>query len=304
MTTIAHLTTPDNRPRFYATYCDLQGTATVLDDATILFAAEGAHDEQGKLTLEALDPDLLLAGHIPTADAQREADRLQHPWVAAVQAVAVRAKAALGEASHARIEKAVQIVLNGGVHLNDDHSAVVASQHEPLKGYAVGCVCPCADYSHAPSKLCKHKIAKHLHTRALELAEVPSAPTAPVWQQDAVEIEPVAPTAPVLPALGEAPASVNVRVIIQGRECQITLRDTDEARLLQRLSVVLVQYPLPEAGAPVAPVAPAAPAAQIPAAIGGGYCVLHGVQMRQHGNDRGIWWSHKTEEGYCKGGTR
>lgn len=44
--------------------------------------------------------------------------------------------------------------------------------------------------------------------------------------------------------LPEAPASVNVRVQIQGREVQITLRDVDEERLLDRLAKVLERFPV------------------------------------------------------------
>ncbi len=44
--------------------------------------------------------------------------------------------------------------------------------------------------------------------------------------------------------LPEAPASANVFVTLKGRQVQLTLRDTCEARLLHRLSVVLDQFPL------------------------------------------------------------
>ena len=44
-------------------------------------------------------------------------------------------------------------------------------------------------------------------------------------------------------ALPEAPCSVNVRLTIDGRDVQLTLRDQDEGRLLARLAAVLKQYP-------------------------------------------------------------
>jgi hypothetical protein len=44
------------------------------------------------------------------------------------------------------------------------------------------------------------------------------------------------------PPLPEAPASVNVRVQVAGREVQWTLRDTDEARLAARLEALLARY--------------------------------------------------------------
>ena len=43
--------------------------------------------------------------------------------------------------------------------------------------------------------------------------------------------------------LPEAPASVNVRLTIGGREVQWTFRDTDEARLADRLLALLARFP-------------------------------------------------------------
>jgi hypothetical protein len=63
---------------------------------------------------------------------------------------------------------------------------------------------------------------------------------------------PIAATPAVLTTLPDAPASVNVRVTIQGRECQITLRDTDEGRLLARLETLLQRYPAPVQAPPAA----------------------------------------------------
>jgi hypothetical protein len=39
--------------------------------------------------------------------------------------------------------------------------------------------------------------------------------------------------------LPEAPCSVNCHITIAGRQCQLTLRDSDEGRLLARLQAVL-----------------------------------------------------------------
>lgn len=76
MFTIAHPTPPDNRPRYFATYFgDITGVATVLDAGTILFALDGAHGVEGQMTLAARDPELVLAGHVATATAQRQADQ-------------------------------------------------------------------------------------------------------------------------------------------------------------------------------------------------------------------------------------
>jgi len=104
------------------------------------------------------------------------------------------------------------------------------------------------------------------------------------------------PAQPTPAPLPEAPASVNVRVLIGGREVQWTLRDTDEARLAERLTALLARYPVTEAP----PTSPAlAPAAQ---PTPEGWCVRHAVQMKlNHGKDSRTWYSHKTAEGWCKG---
>ena len=44
--------------------------------------------------------------------------------------------------------------------------------------------------------------------------------------------------------LPEAPASINVHLELAGRQVQLTLRDSDEGRLLQRLDAVLQRFPL------------------------------------------------------------
>lgn len=224
--------------RYYATLHEIEGIATITPDG-VLFQANGATGPEGTISMDIHEPGLVLAGRCDLADAQREADREAHPWYRAVQTVAERAKMALGEASHSRIAKAVEIVLAGGVHLNDDgHSAVVASQSEPLKGYAVNGACPCPDFCKAPAQLCKHRIAAHMQRRALELAQPPSeAPEPPAYTPQEVAL--VAQEALMLP---EAPASVNTFIEVRGHRVQITLRDTDEARLLARLEAVLARY--------------------------------------------------------------
>ena len=49
--------------------------------------------------------------------------------------------------------------------------------------------------------------------------------------------------------LPEAPASLNVKVLVQGHEVQVTLRGTDEAALLGRLQALLTRQdirPIPK----------------------------------------------------------
>ena len=92
------------------------------------------------------------------------------------------------------------------------------------------------------------------------------------------EETPMPPTPAAVP-LPEAPASVNVRVTIGGREVQWTLRDTDEGRLAVRLEALLARYPLPQppaqtpqpgpATVPAPATAPASETAPVLAALQG-----------------------------------
>jgi hypothetical protein len=216
---------------------------------------------------------------------------VQTPWETAVATVANRAKAALDDASYTRIDKAVALVLAGGVTLTDTCKAYVASQSRPLTQYTVEGSCPCRDFPTAPSHLCTHKLAAGLQRRAMELAEPPA------WEAEPLSTEPAPVPLPVpqASALPEAPASVNCYITLHGRQVQITLRDTDEARLLQRLSAVLAQYPVPDMSASVAT------AATEPQPTPDGWCLVHGVQMRKNSNDRGVWWSHKHGDQWCRG---
>ena len=92
---------------------------------------------------------------------------------------------------------------------------------------------------------------------------------------------------PVL-ALPEAPASCNVHVTLAGRTVQVTLRDSDEQRLLARLETLLQRFPAEEK-----PEGEQAPPE--------GWCSKHGVQMKLNHKDGRSWWSHRTADGWCKG---
>jgi hypothetical protein len=137
-----------------------------------------------------------------------------------VALVAAKAHAKL-PACRSRIDAAVRLVLLGEVTLLPDGTATVGSCTDPTKTYTVNGTCPCQDYERAPGQLCKHRLAYGIARRAAEM--LPQAPP--------VEPEPVLlPAAPM--ALPEAPASANCHIILEGRQVQITLRDTDEGRLL------------------------------------------------------------------------
>jgi hypothetical protein len=190
-----------------------------------------------------------------------------------VAQVAEKARAILPQAVNGRVDSAVKLVLAGDVEVLDDGSIQVGSS-DPTRYYRlVGTTYTCTYYTQdkAPQGWCKHRISAGIEKRVRELLAALPAPT--------LEAPSVPPA-----ALPEAPASVNVHLTIAGRQVQLTLRDTDETRLLQRLQAVLAQYPLP----------PSQPQ-------GEGWCAKHGVQMTQTTKDGRSWWSHKTDQGWCKG---
>ena len=113
-------------------------------------------------------------------------------WHEAVTQVAEKAKATLPECT-GRVEKAVQIVLNGDVELLQDGKAKVASQSNGTTQYfVVKGECTCKDYPKAPQGFCMHRLAYGIHKRAYPLAKAkldagtngqttaPAQPEAPV----------------------------------------------------------------------------------------------------------------------------
>ena len=170
-------------------------------------------------------------------------------------------------ALNGRVEKACKLVLGGDVELHDDGTALVNSLTHPTLTYQIAPgLCECKDYTHAPEHLCCHRLAAGF-LRKLQEQLPPPPPAAPVAAQV---------------ALPEAPASVNVRVTIQGREVQLTLRGQSEDDVLARLEKVLQRY--------------AAAPSDVP------QCPIHHVPMKiNHGKDGRTWTSHKTPDGWCKG---
>src|SRR6266849_2629721 len=204
-------------------------------------------------------------------------------WREAVNTVAERAKATLPECN-GRVDKAVALVLNGDVDMLGDGTARVASQSNGETVYhIVNGHCDCKDYPKAYEGWCKHRLAHAIAKRAYPLAKAKLAAgngqATPTSQP--APAQPPAPTAP----LPEAPASVNVHLELAGRQVQLTLRDSDESRLLARLDAVLQRFPLV-----------VTPTDDTPR------CPTHGVVMTlHHGKDGSTWYSHKTADGWCKG---
>jgi hypothetical protein len=210
-------------------------------------------------------------------------------WRGAVAAIADKAKAKLPECN-GRVESAVKLVLAYDVTPQADGSIEVGSSSDPMKTYRlVGTTCECQDFVHrkAPQGWCQHRIAAGIQKRVGEVL----AARGPVEATNNCAIGTIESSAPLpaapAPALPEAPASVNVRLTIGGREVQWTLRDTDEARLAVRLEELLQRYPLPQSMAL--------------ASTGAGWCAVHQVAMKLQQKGERTWYSHRTDDGFCKG---
>jgi hypothetical protein len=92
------------------------------------------------------------------------------------------------------------------------------------------------------------------------------------------------PTAPPVGPLPEAPASVNVHLTVSGRQIQLTLRDSDEHRLLARLDAVLQRFPVDATPADATP-----------------QCPRHGVPLKLNTKGTGWFCPAKMVDGsYCK----
>jgi hypothetical protein len=161
----------------------------------------------------------------------------RHVWRQAVAEIAEKAK--LPECS-GRVESAVKIVLAGDVDLQADGTAKVASQSNGTTAYhVVNGQCDCRDYEKAPHNFCKHRLSVAIARRAQELIKAKVAATNGPAEAPSQPAQPESLPAP----LPEAPASVNCHITIEGRQVQVTLRDTDETRLLRRLAALLRHYP-------------------------------------------------------------
>ena len=208
-------------------------------------------------------------------------------WREAVAEIAEKAKATL-PACNGRVDKAVAIVLAGHVELLPDGKAKVASQSNGTTAYfVVNGACSCPDFTQAPSHWCQHRIAAGLAKRAYPLAKAKlEATTAPQNGHTAHQPASACPPGEASTALPEAPASANVHVTLAGRKVQVTLRDSDEQRLLARLEALLKRFPAEDE--------PEQESAE-------GWCHKHGVQMKLRNGAHGAWWSHQTPQGWCKG---
>ena len=143
--------------------------------------------------------------------------------VALLETLVTKAKQNLPKAAAGRVDKAAELVIAGAVTLQGGSATV---KNGKGKTYHINGQCDCPDYQHkkAPGGWCKHRIAVALAKRLAE-AERMTTPSADT------------PT-----PLPEAPASANLKILLGTVPVMITLRDTDEERLMQRLDRFLKRY--------------------------------------------------------------
>src|SRR5919109_4304036 len=90
----------------------------------------------------------------------------------AVETIADKARTAI-PSLNGRVERAVQIILNGDLSIAPDGQGTIASQSNGNGAYHVGKgdTCSCKDHPKAPKHLCKHVLAYHIYQRAVALAK-------------------------------------------------------------------------------------------------------------------------------------
>jgi len=239
----------------------------------------------------------------PDVPAPTHAERTTYRAI--VADVATRAKERLPESINGRLESAVKLVLQHDVRWLEDGAIEVGSSSDPMKTYTLaGHACDCQDfaYGQAPEGWCQHRIAAGIAKRVGEVmaqqARDAGMTAVDAHEEPMVDVRPAtydAATPPPAPgALGEAPASCNVYVMISGHKVQVTLRDSDEARMLDRLQVLLARYP----AAPAREERRDAPPAQTDEVP---QCYIHGA-MKESTKAPGTYYCPKklANGEYCK----
>jgi hypothetical protein len=108
--------------------------------------------------------DDVFAGNFPETPARKA-------FREAVEVIANRARTAVPELN-GRMERAIQIILNGDLSIAPDGQGTIASQSNGNGAYAVGreVPCSCKDHPKAPKHLCKHVLA-YISSHALRLLQ-------------------------------------------------------------------------------------------------------------------------------------
>jgi hypothetical protein len=133
-----------------------------------------------------------------------------------------------------RIDRAIDIALAGDVVLHEDGSASVLSSTDRAVLYTVsGTACTCPDHTRPGVIACKHRLAKRLYTRAVTMSKT--------LLQEALDM-PQDPTPAAAPEAIGTKILADLTVIINGCSVVLTLEDTSDVRLAQRLEALTRQY--------------------------------------------------------------
>jgi hypothetical protein len=216
----------------------------------------------------------------------------------ALERAELAARQTLPAALHERLAAAYSLVKDGRVFQASDGSWQVDSATSEGLTYSVNGSCTCDDHHYKKPAYCKHQLAMHLARKVKALMTVQAAvgQAAQTAQEPASASQTTVDTSAAACApqgLGEAPASVNCHIVLEGRQVQLTLRDTDETRLLARLAAVLRQYPAPAKFATQGPTP----------GQDKGWCHKHNVPMKHTTKDGRSWYSHYDQNvgRWCKG---
>ena len=102
------------------------------------------------------------------------------------------------------------------------------------------------------------------------------------------------PPHPAPAPLPEAALSLTLKGLVQGHEAMLTIRGQSPEEFQRNLAAVRgLLDAVPQNNGTAQP-APSQPHGQ-------GWCAKHSVQMGQTTKEGRSWWSHKTEQGWCKG---
>jgi hypothetical protein len=215
-----------------------------------------------------------------------------------VALVAARAHERLPAAVNGRIALAVKLVLGHDVEPQADGSILVGSSTDPMRQYRLeGATCTCSDFAHGKGieGWCQHRIAAGIDKRVRELlpVEVPVEPWSdndiegplPELEPDPDHEEVEMPPTP----LPEAALSLTLKGTLGGIEAMLTIRGQSAAEFQRNLAAIRGLLD------------PPAQAPQVPAVQGQGWCAVHHVQMQQHTNAKGSWFSHFIDGRHCKG---
>ena len=102
-------------------------------------------------------------------------------------------------------------------------------------------------------------------------------------------------------AFTEAPASWNVKYCtVDGFCCQLTLRADNGKDLLQKADIALA-YLLQQGYKPEENHRQPRNSATKSNASSGKWCALHDCELKRFEKDGRVWFSHKTDDGWCRG---